>query len=62
MQAVPVEQQLLAHSLPRQDHDVAIEMPILVLDFITTFLGLLLASRARIRLLRRRAQRKERPP
>jgi hypothetical protein len=40
MQAVPVKQQLLGHSLPSQDHDVGNEMPILVLDFITTWIAL----------------------
>jgi hypothetical protein len=43
--AVPVEQ-LWRVILPSQDHNVGIEGPILVLDFITTILGLLLAHRA----------------
>ena len=35
-----------AHILPSQNHDIGNEMPIVALDFITTFLGLLLAHRA----------------
>jgi hypothetical protein len=58
MHAVPVEQ-LLALSVPSQDHNVRIESRYVAFDFITTFLGLLLAHRALwIRLLRRRSQRK----
>jgi hypothetical protein len=45
--AVPVEQ-LSQISLPSQDHDAGVEMPFLVLDFITTvFNGTLTVQSAR---------------